>query len=66
MEITAETLDELKSPSAWGKYAVATGKTVAKSKTLRAIIKNKWLIIAVLILILIYVIFFLRIPPRTV
>jgi hypothetical protein len=62
MEITKETLYELKNPKAWKKYTVETGKTIAGNSTLRKILANKWLITIILILILIYIIFFLKIP----
>ena len=64
MEITSEALNELRSPKAWGKYAAGTGKTIAGSGTLRKILTNKWFIIAVLLLVLIYVIFYLPVPAK--
>ncbi|MDD5163549.1 MAG: hypothetical protein PHD95_05065 [Candidatus ainarchaeum sp.] len=62
MEITKETIYELKSPKTWGKYSIETGKTIAGSSLLRKILLNKWLITIILILILIYIIFFLQLP----
>ncbi|MDD5147869.1 MAG: hypothetical protein PHH08_00210 [Candidatus ainarchaeum sp.] len=52
MEITGEALYELQSPSAWGKYAVGTGKTIAGSGLIRRIITNRWFWTIVLIIII--------------
>ncbi|MBN1940956.1 MAG: hypothetical protein JW772_02125 [Candidatus Diapherotrites archaeon] len=51
-ELAEETIYELRSPSAWAKYSVGTGKTIAKSR----LWKNKWFLIAILIAIIIAIV----------
>ena len=52
IELTTETLSELKSPAAWGKYTVETGKTITGSRTLRKM-PLLWLIVIILAIIVV-------------